>query len=58
MFDEKKTSEEWQKTYHSTILDPDGWDRSNFDYSWYKENITFNEFVTRAMNSTVRRSRG
>ena len=58
MFDEKKTSAEWQVTYESTILDPDGWDRSNFDYSWNKEKITYKEFVARAMRSTVRRSHG
>ena len=48
-----KTSEEWYKEYtDGKILDPDGWDRSNYRYSWYEEKITSKEFEQRAMMST------
>jgi len=47
-----KTSEEWQKESNVTIYDPDGWDRKNFQYSWYEELITRAEFEHRAMYST------
>ena len=48
----KKTSEEWSKTYPMIIKDPDGWDRSNFEYSWHQELITKGEFALRAAMST------
>ena len=38
--------------YPMQILDPDGWDRNNFQYSWYEELITFEEFDRRASAST------
>lgn len=52
--EEKKTSEEWQKLCTVIILDPDGWDRSSegWEYSWYKEKITRNEFEKRMCSST------
>ena len=34
----KKTSAEWIKEVGYEVLDPDGWDRANFDYSWIKYN--------------------
>ena len=37
------------------VLDHDGWDRANFDYSWNKEKITMAEFQRRLAMSTVRR---
>lgn len=50
---ETKTSEEWFKEYEeATILDPDGWDRKNFQFSWHEEKITFEEFEQRVMRST------
>ncbi len=50
---EKKTSEEWSKEYkNAEVFDPDGWDRRNFQYSWYEEKITFEEFEQRVMHST------
>ncbi len=50
---EKKTSEEWQKLKPSPyVYDPDGWDRKNFQYSWYDELITEQEYVDRVMEST------
>lgn len=49
---ELKTSAEWYLDYPLQILDPDGWDRDNFQHSWYEELITFEEFDRRAMRST------
>ena len=34
------------------ILDPDGWDRQNFHFSFYEENITKEEYDNRLMEST------
>ena len=49
-----KTSEEWQNEFKEiTILDPDGWDRKNFQYSWYEEKITKREFNKRMCSSTI-----
>jgi len=57
MRDRKKTSKEWYKKYKKKngleILDPDGWDRKNFDYSFNKELITEEEFEDRMMCSTI-----
>ncbi len=56
-----KTSEEWYKGYTErtgiTILDPDGWDRKNYEFSWYRELLTQEEFAGRVMFSTVRRTK-
>ena len=56
MFNKKKTSKEWSKKFKirlgHEILDPDGWDRKNFDYSFYEEKITREEFNKRMMYST------
>ena len=52
---EKKTSEEWDKLdkyKEITVLDADGWDRKNFDYSWKEEQITEQEFNHRLAYST------
>ena len=51
----KKTSAEWIKEVGYEILDPDGWDRNNYDYSFNKEKITMEEFQKRLSLSTVRR---
>ena len=52
----KKTSEEWQelllKDINVRICDPDGWDRSNWDYSFKQEKITAQEFGARVGMST------
>lgn len=48
-----RTSEEWQQLCKYQVLDPDGWDRKNFDYSWYQEVITAEEFELRLMSSTI-----
>lgn len=49
----KMTSEEWYKIHTDLIiLDPDGWDRKNYDFSWHQEPITETEFFRRRMWST------
>ena len=50
-----RTSEEWQKLQPDTvILDPDGWDRQNFEYSWYEEKISLAEYGKRSNSSTIK----
>lgn len=50
--DDKRSSAEWQKLYPEIkVLDPDGWDRSDFDRSW-NELITLEEYNNRVMRST------
>lgn len=46
-----KTSQQWYEEYPIQIVDPDGWDKYNFQYSWYHELITFREFDRRASAS-------
>jgi hypothetical protein len=57
----KKTSKEWCKYFginpiggdgEPEILDPDGWDRTDFERSW-NEKITEQEFKKRLEFSTV-----
>ncbi len=51
----KLTSSDWVRLVESPvfqILDPDGWDRSNYKFSWFEERITANEFRNRSMLST------
>ena len=49
---ERRTSEEWQIIYpYPKVLDPDGWDRSNFEASWL-ELITLSEYERRVSEST------
>mgnify|MGYP001612031644 CR=1 FL=1 len=45
----KKTSEQWQQQCEYIVIDPDGWDRKNFDFSWNMELITLEEFNRRLM---------
>jgi len=50
-----RTSDEWLIEFgidRHDILDPDGWDRWNFDVSW-AEVISLNEFKKRLKASTV-----
>lgn len=51
---ELKTSQEWLDTKYKyvTVLDPDGWDRKNFEASW-NEPITEQTFMERLLMSTV-----
>lgn len=55
---EAKTSKEWYelvpKKFNLKILDPDGWNRSNFDISFNKELITKDQFIKRLMSSTIK----
>lgn len=54
----KQSSQGWCDQFglelHRDILDPDGWDRKNFSFSFYREYITYDEFVRRYNASTVR----
>lgn len=48
-----KTSKEWQEEHPEVIvLDADGWDRQNFQHSWYEEKISLKEYHNRIMTST------
>lgn len=50
-----KTSNEWIKEEEYTeiiIMDPDGWDRQNYEYSFNEELITKEEFFNRLSLST------
>ena len=50
-----KTSEQWQKLKMDIIvLDPDGWDRTNFQYSWFEELITEQEYNNRLSQSSCK----
>ena len=49
----KKTSQEWSKIVTEvTVIDPDGWDRGNYQYSWFEEEITIEEYFRRMQIST------
>jgi len=52
-----KTSKQWYdeilKDEEIYILDPDGWDRTNYEYSFNEELITHAEFQKRLSMSTV-----
>lgn len=51
----KKTSEQWQQLYpYPKVLDPDGWHRDErFQYEWFEELITIEEYESRVARSTV-----
>jgi hypothetical protein len=54
----EKTSQQWydelRKTENITIMDPDGWDRTNYKYSFTEELITKEKFEERLSRSTVK----
>jgi hypothetical protein len=55
---ELKTSADWNSIWESEfpgsfVMDPDGWDRSNWQYSWHEELITYEEFLNRVCRSTT-----
>lgn len=53
MMYEIRSSVDWLKDFPNlVILDPDGWDRSNFDESW-AELISREEFLDRVTKSTL-----
>ena len=53
----KKTSKQWLQLEESItglrIIDPDGWDRKNYEYSFNEELITQEEFHKRVFISTI-----
>lgn len=52
-----KTSQQWVEELYpagNPVVDPDGWDRKDFEYSWHQEPISRDEFEKRLMNSTLR----
>lgn len=51
--EELKTSAQWAEEKGVVVLDPDGWDRKNYDYSWNEEEITEAEFERRKSESTT-----
>lgn len=55
MVEDLRSAEEWLASEYFegvTILDPDGWDRKNFDKSW-PERINRDEMERRMCMSTV-----
>jgi len=56
VFNIKMTSDQWCKRHNIVlgleILDPDGWNRKDFEFSFYKEKITEKEFSRRLACST------
>lgn len=53
----KRTSKKWCKKLGlmlSWIFNPDGWNRTNLNYSFNEEKITKEEFVDRLSASTVK----
>jgi len=58
MEDNLKTSKEWYALHREDkgnviIMDPDGWDRTNYEFSFNEELITQEEFSMRLGRSTV-----
>ena len=52
--EELKTSEDWSKIFNNVIvLDPDGWERNNFQFSWFEELITERVYTNRLLPSTT-----
>ncbi len=50
-----KTSKEWQELFKEVVvLDPDGWDRKNYKYSWEEELIPLSEYYNRVRQSTCK----
>ena len=50
--EELKSSAEWSEDLDVRVVNPDGWDRSNFDYDWNRP-ISRVEFVQKAGMSTL-----
>lgn len=50
---ELRTSSEWQSMRGDVIMDPDGWDRRNYEFSFYKEKISLSEYEHRLSLSTM-----
>ena len=52
--DIKRVSRYWAEYYPFKILDPDGWDRKNYEHDWNIKAITWTEFLEKAMQSTCK----
>lgn len=53
---ELRTSAEWQRLFPNVlVVDPDGWNRKNYQFSWNEELITKEEYDKRVSFSTTRR---
>lgn len=54
-YDEKYTSADWFDLTSGDfiIMDADGWNRQNYQYSFYEELITKEEFEKRLLTSTI-----
>lgn len=48
-----RNSADWNRHDTYRILDPDGWDRTNFRFSWFVELIDQNEYIRRRNKSTT-----
>lgn len=53
IFGEIKTSAEWCDEFKDVIIDPDGWDRKNFEYSFREKLIDKSEYLRRLGMSTT-----
>lgn len=53
-----KTSAEWQTVHGHCIIDPDGWDRKNYQFSFNEELVTEMEYFTRLSTSTIALQQG
>lgn len=60
-WEQKLTSDQWfqylngKDKYHITIMEhAGGWNAHNFQFEWYKEKITIEEFQKRMAGSTKR----
>ena len=49
----EKTSVEWADELKVLVIDPDGWDRTNFKEIWNNELISEEEFRKRLGKSTA-----
>ena len=52
---DKKTAEQWTEFlgFNGMILDPDGFDRKNWNYAWTEELMTEDEYLQKAARCTV-----
>ena len=51
---EMKTSADWAIEYGVVVLNPDGWNRKNFEFSFNEELISRDEFTKRISTSTIK----
>jgi hypothetical protein len=49
---ELKSSAQWAEELDVKIVDPDGWDRTNFEEDWHRP-ISRIEFIQKASMSTI-----